>query len=191
VEVVPTEFHWEAAYVAPVMPMARGWERQLDVANNPLFYQAGQLTAQSYRTWLDNNGVAWVALSDAPLDGAGVAESKLVLSGTVPGLDEVWHSAHWKLYSVAGGNAIVQGPAWLVSETGDGLVLQSTGAGDVLIRVHYSPDWTLASGEGCLAEAAGSWIGVSVPGPEQFSLGLSLFGADSEDCPMVQAAAAS
>ena len=42
VEVVPTAFHWEAAYVAPAFPLARGWERQLDTANNSIFYDAGQ-----------------------------------------------------------------------------------------------------------------------------------------------------
>jgi hypothetical protein len=34
-EVVPTLDHWEAAYVAATVPLARGWERQLDVADNP------------------------------------------------------------------------------------------------------------------------------------------------------------
>ena len=50
VEVVPTAFHWEAAYVAPEFPLARGWERQLDTANNSIFYVAGKLNAGSYRT---------------------------------------------------------------------------------------------------------------------------------------------
>ena len=38
VEVPPTDHHWESAYVAPVFPLARGWERQIDIAYNPLFY---------------------------------------------------------------------------------------------------------------------------------------------------------
>ncbi len=99
---VPTEYHWEAAYVAPVMPLARGWERQLDVADNPIFYRSGALAAGTYRAWLLDDGVTFVALPDAPLDSAGQAEGRLVSSGQVPGLDLIWRSAHWRLYSVAG-----------------------------------------------------------------------------------------
>ena len=38
IEVVPTARHWEAAYVAATFPIARGWERQLDIRFNALFY---------------------------------------------------------------------------------------------------------------------------------------------------------
>ena len=45
VEVAPTTEHWEAAFVAsPHITLARGWERQLDIANNPIFYTDGALT---------------------------------------------------------------------------------------------------------------------------------------------------
>ena len=49
VEVIPTRLHWEAAFVAPHVPLARGWERQLDTADNPLFYGRRPLTAGMYR----------------------------------------------------------------------------------------------------------------------------------------------
>ncbi len=62
VEIPPTVHHWESAYVAPVFPLARGWERQLDVAYDGLFYRAGQLPAAAYRSWLLSNGVSYVAL---------------------------------------------------------------------------------------------------------------------------------
>ncbi len=38
IEVVATADHWEARFVAPVVMLARGWERQLDVYRNGLFY---------------------------------------------------------------------------------------------------------------------------------------------------------
>ena len=38
VEIVPTLRHWEVAEVAPEIPIARGWWRQLDMEYNPLFY---------------------------------------------------------------------------------------------------------------------------------------------------------
>src|SRR4051812_12858804 len=38
VEVVDPRTHGDASYVAPVVSLARGWYRQADVANNPIFY---------------------------------------------------------------------------------------------------------------------------------------------------------
>ena len=40
VEVVPTGDHWEAYWLPRAgFPLARGWYRQLDIAQNPLFYE--------------------------------------------------------------------------------------------------------------------------------------------------------
>ena len=36
VEVVPTRRHWETVYVASEVPLARGWERQLDIGRNAI-----------------------------------------------------------------------------------------------------------------------------------------------------------
>ena len=60
--------HWEAADLAKVVPLARGWERQLDQKANPIFYDGEPLTASSYHDWLRENAVRWVALPNAPLD---------------------------------------------------------------------------------------------------------------------------
>ncbi len=40
VEIPSTYRHWEAAYAAPKVLLARGWERQLDIAYNPIFYSS-------------------------------------------------------------------------------------------------------------------------------------------------------
>ncbi len=181
VEVVPTEFHWESLYVAPVMPLARGWERQLDEVDNPLFYGNGsRLDAATYRTWLLNNGVRFVALATAPLDFSGRAEARLVAAG-VPGLDLIWQSAHWRLYQVDGSTGIVAAPARLIADDGTRVVVSAPAPGPVLIRVRYSPDWQLASGQGCVAAAVGArgdgggtGIQVTVPKAEVFSLRLRL-----------------
>src|ERR1700678_1400240 len=102
VEVPPTQHRVEAAYIAPAFSLARGWERQLDIAYNGLFYEKGALTAASYRSWLLSNGVSYVALPNAPLDYAGTAEAALLRSGVVAGLRAIWQTAHWKLWSVLG-----------------------------------------------------------------------------------------
>ncbi len=181
VEVVPTADHWEAAYVAPVMPLARGWERQLDTADNPIFYRPGQLDGSAYRSWLIDNGVRFVALANAPLDPAGVAEATLVRSGQVRALRLVWANKDWRLYRVSGSAGIVSGPAVLLSTDTSRITVDAEGPGQVLIRVRYSPYWKIESGEGCVArftvgdQIQAPWVMVKVPGPEQFTLGLSLF----------------
>ena len=177
VEVVPTEYHWESVYVATVAPLARGWERQLDVADDPLFYRPGALTPQSYRAWLLADGVRWVADPAAPLDPAGRAEAALIRSGRVAGLTPVWRNRDWTLYSVADSPGLVSGPARLVDTAGTSVVLDTSGPGTVTIRVRYSRRWGVASGAGCLSRSEPSWLALRVPGPEQVRLGLGLLGA--------------
>ena len=65
VEIPFTENHWEAAHVAPHVALARGWERQLDRRYGALFYD-GTLTPASYRAWLDEHAVAYVARARRP-----------------------------------------------------------------------------------------------------------------------------
>ena len=59
----------------------------------------GALNAASYRQWLDELAVAYVAVPDTKLDFASVDEAKLIAGG-LPYLHEVWHNADWKLYQV-------------------------------------------------------------------------------------------
>ena len=64
VEAVPQYGHWESQQLAMVVPLARGWERQVDVVRNPLFYD-GTLTPEEYYGWLRDNAVRYVAISSA------------------------------------------------------------------------------------------------------------------------------
>jgi hypothetical protein len=182
VEVVPTEFHWESVYVSPVMPLARGWERQLDVSNNPLFYgDSARLDAVSYRAWLLDNGVRFVAVANAPLDFAGRAEAR-VIGGGVPGLRLTWQSADWRLYQVEGSGGIVLSPAHLLSASGDTVRVFTPRQGPVLVRVRYSPRWKLVSDAGCVApsvpgkefDGAATWMIVTTSKAGPFELRLSV-----------------
>jgi len=157
VEVVPTALHWEAAYVAPYFPLARGWERQLDTGANPIFYEPGALTAASYRSWLFANGVRFVALADVPLDYAGTAEARLVRAG-VPGLRLVWATPSWHLYAVLGAPGLVSGPARLLSADGASLRLTVTRPGEVVVRERYLDAWAVASGAATIRPAPGGWL---------------------------------
>ena len=77
VEVVDPATHGADQYVAARFPLARGWERQIDVADNPLFYTP-TLAPGAYRAWLDRLAVSWVALPQAPLDYGSRSEGRLV-----------------------------------------------------------------------------------------------------------------
>ncbi len=179
VEVVPTRQHWEAAYVAPSVPLARGWERQLDMGDNPLFYGDAQLTAADYHAWLIDNGVRFVALPDAPLDFAGTAEARLVRAG-VPGLVPAWSNAHWQVFSVAGSTGIVDGPAHLTGYEGSRVALDATATGSVVLRVRYSPHWAVTAGSACIYQGQGKWTRVEVraPGPITLRVRLTSTAAD-------------
>src|SRR5215218_380341 len=59
IEVVPTLRRGEAAFVAPVVPIARGWSRQVDTGRNPIFFD-GTLNADTYRKWLDDDAISYV-----------------------------------------------------------------------------------------------------------------------------------
>lgn len=98
VEVVDPRSHGSDRYVAAVYPLARGWDRQADQANNPLFYQRGALNAATYRGWLDSLAVGWVAVPAGALDYAS-GEARLVRAG-LPYLRRVWSSPQWQLYAV-------------------------------------------------------------------------------------------
>jgi hypothetical protein len=90
VELVDTATHWPSTYLLPKLVLARGWERQVDEALNPMFYGRAPLNAATYRGFLDRNAVAAVAVATGvPLDYSGTREAALVQGG-LPYLHEVW-----------------------------------------------------------------------------------------------------
>jgi hypothetical protein len=101
VEVVFTRNHWEAAHVAPAVPIARGWSRQRDRAVNALFYDEAPLTPARYRAWLRARRVGLVALPAAPLDHSARAEAALVERAPAY-LAPVHRSTRWRVWAVDG-----------------------------------------------------------------------------------------
>jgi hypothetical protein len=154
VEIPSTYRHWEAAYVAPQVALARGWERQLDIAYNPIFYSE-PLTAASYHSWLHANGVKFVALPDARLDDSSLGERALITSG-LPYLHEVWHDAHWRVWQVNDFGGLVDGPATLQAMSPDRVTLQVSAAQDIVVRVRATSHWTVHPG-GCATSTDDGW----------------------------------
>jgi hypothetical protein len=169
IEVVATADHWEARFVAPHVMIARGWERQLDVYRNGLFYEEHKpLTAARYRTWLAQNAISFIALPDAPLDYSAHAEARLLRGALPPYLREIWHSAHWRLFAVLGPSPLASPPATLESAGSDSLTLYAPRPGTYTVRVRFTPYWALAGGSGCVGRAPGGWTEVRARHPGSF-----------------------
>lgn len=149
VEIPFTENHWETAYVARRTSLARGWQRQLDRKDNPLFY-AGGLTPQKYTQWIDRNAVDYVAVPDAPLDYSAKTEAKIIAAG-VPGLKQVWSNDHWRLYRVQRPRPIATN-ATVTAAGHDELKLNVRSAGTVRLRLRWTPYWRIVHGTGCVAK---------------------------------------
>jgi hypothetical protein len=160
VEVLPTANHWESAYLAPHVDLARGWLRQIETTRNDVFYKEdAPLTHAAYRAWLHDNAVRYVALPDAPLDYSSVAERRLILREP-PYLEPVWRSRHWRVYEVRNTAPLVQAlgsAAAAVRWIGDdGFALDVLRPGKFLVRVAFTPYWSIARGRGCLLRH-GDW----------------------------------
>lgn len=183
VEIPFTSFHWEAYEIAPRFALARGWERQLDIKDNSLFYN-GTLNAATYESWLHALAVRFVAVPDAPLDYSAHQEKALIDRG-LPYLRPVFRSRNWRVYAVANATPIVQGAAVLRAMGPNSLELHASRAGRVFVRVRYSPYWALSGGPGCVSKA-GQFTELSLrhAGPVRLvmSFALDRIGATSPRC---------
>lgn len=186
VEVVPTRSHWEANYLTDHFQLARGWDRQADVEDNPLFYR-GQLTADRYRGWLQQMAVGWVARPKAPLDGASLAEARIVGSGTSY-LQPIWSSPTWDLYRVVPSRRLALG-ADVVRVEATSLILRFRHAGQADVQVRWSPYLVATpalgtAARGC-ARADGQFTTVTVTAAGDYVLG-SGFPLIQTGCPKAQ-----
>jgi hypothetical protein len=171
VEVPPTANHWESAYLAPDFELARGWLRQLDTTRDDIFYNDDEpLTAGAYRSWLHDNAIRYVALPDAPLDYSSVAERRLILHAP-PYLEPRWSDAHWRVYEVRDPAPLVQpldagtaGVRWIGHS---GFALDVTRPGEFLVRVAFTPYWSITHGSGCLVRH-GEWTTARASHPGVF-----------------------
>ncbi len=160
IEVAFTSSHWDATVLGRRFDLARGWERQLDLRYNGLFY-GGVLTPAAYDRWLLDAGVRYVALSDAALDPSSRAEAQLIRGG-LPYLREVFASQHWRVYAVLGAQPLASGPGRLASLGDDDFTLAADAAGAFLVRVRYTPLWHVTAGQATVGPAPDGWTRVTV-----------------------------
>jgi hypothetical protein len=159
VEVAFTRNHWEAAYLAPGVQLARGWERQLDEKANSLFYDGDALTAARYHRWLRDKAVRWVALPSAPLDYSARAEARLVASR--PSFLRLAETARrWRIYEVRTTAPPASGGARLTAAGPDGFDVVTRRA--TLVRQRYTPYYRATGG--CVSRGPEGWTRVTPDG---------------------------
>ena len=173
IEIPHTFSHWETAHVSPDFSLARGWLRQLDVERNNLFYDGRELSHTRYRRWLHENGIRWVAASDARLDYSAVDEDRLVRARP-PYLRLRGRLEHWDVYEVAGAS-LVRGGARLTALEPESFTLDAVQAGMFEVKVRSGPYWRVERGTACVGEA-GDWTRVRAdrPGIVKVSVRFSL-----------------
>ena len=162
IEVVPTLRRGEAAVVAPAVAIAKGWSRPPDIQRNPVFYD-GTLNADTYRQWLNDNAITYVALSKGPYDWAAADEATLVRRGFLLYLEPVWWDATWTLYEVKNPRPVVHLPGQVIARDATSLTLSLPSPGQYALRVRWSR--YLSASNGCVRPAKGGWSMVVVDEP--------------------------
>ena len=172
IEIPFTRSHWEAAEVARYFPIARGWERQLDIPRNGIFY-GGVLNATTYGTWLAEHGVSYVAVASVKPDYSSYHERALIESG-LPYLREVWRDDHWRLYRVTLPHAIVvpRAPAQmkLLGLRAEDFTIDVTRPGTAAVKVQWSQYWRAYGG--CV-ERDGEWTRVTAKRPGRLRVAMA------------------
>ncbi len=184
-EIPFTANHWETRFVPLTHPLARGWERQLDVKLTASSTTRGRSPPARYRAWLDDLAVRYVALPGVELDPAGAAEGRLVASGRVPGLREVWRSRDWRLYRLDGARPLARPPVRVTAIGLDTVDLTSPRPAVTVVRVRFTPYWALdARARLRGSRAAGGWTRVRLDAAGAARLAIRVrAGADPRDEP--------
>ncbi|MGH3023298.1 MAG: hypothetical protein ACRDNI_06545 [Gaiellaceae bacterium] len=175
VEVVPTGDHWEAYWVPRAgVPIARGWYRQVDIAENPLFYEA-PLVGEEYEAWLRGLGVRYVLLPDTQLGRVGEEREAELLRSGESGLLELTRAGEITLYELPDPTPILTGPgdARLTAMEHDRVAGELGAPGTYRLAVRWTPTWRVESGDVCVEEAPDGMTSVVARAPGTFVLGVS------------------
>jgi hypothetical protein len=176
VEVVPTFGHWEAWWVPRAgFPLARGWYRQIDLAENPELYRE-PLSPVAYRRWLQRMGVRYVLVPAARLGPMGAShEADLLRSGRA-GLVSVFRRSNWEIFELPAAVPILtgSGPAGLTRLGHDSVTGWTRKTGAHLLRIRYTPYWHVAAGDVCLERARDGMTLLRVSRPGRFELRSSV-----------------
>ena len=177
VEVVPTFGHWEAYHLPRAgISVARGWYRQLDLAQNPELYR-DPLEPAAYRGWLRSMGIRHVLLAHARLGPLGADREAALLRSGRSGLAPVFRSGDWTIYRLPDATPLLTGPATAVVERleHERIVARVAAPGTYRLRVRWSPYWKVR-GAVCVERASDGMTQVVARHAGRFTLDPSLRG---------------
>jgi hypothetical protein len=172
VEVVPTAAHWEAYWIPRSgLPLARGWYRQLEIADYPTLFR-GRLTAAVYLAWLNEVGVKYVLLPATKLDPVDSSAEVRVLRAGTSGLEPVFTSTTGTIYAVPHPSSLLTGPGSpRITALGHQNVSGWVGrAGSYTLRIRYSRYWQVRPASACIRPARAGMITLEIREPGAFAL---------------------
>ncbi len=171
VEVVPTTNHWEDYYLPKSgIGLARGWYRQLDIADNPALYRP-TLTPAAYRQWLRSVAVKYVVVTDLQPAAMGAPREAALVSSGRAGLRRVYASHTFTIYELRDATPILTGHGRAELTSVGHLAISGWNArpGSYTLRIHYLPYWQSAPGA-CVVPAAGGMSKLVLKTAGRFSL---------------------
>ena len=193
VEVVPTYDHWESYWLPREgFALARGWYRQLDIAENPVLY-GDPLGPAGYRRWLRRMSVRYVLLPRSHLGKKGAPREAALLRSGKAGLTEVFRSRDWRIFEFTEARPLLSGPGAprITLFSHDRIVAWTDRPGTYRLAVRYMPYWDVG-GPVCVTRAPDGMTTVRVRRPGHFALDSDggptalvsspLGGADAKTC---------
>jgi hypothetical protein len=178
VEVVADGTHTAAYALLEHAALARGYETQADNAFNRVLMSWTDLTPVSYKVWLDNNSVGYVALPTTVVRAN--PEYSLVSTAMLPYLTTIWSNPDWVLMRVRQPNPIVAPPATVFDADQAVLELAVPRPGPVHIRVRWSAFLSVDGPDGApaaqLANDGSGWTVLTVAVPGRYLLQGSATG---------------
>ena len=159
IHVVALRRHWEAdVFPEAGYPITRGWYRQADDIHNSFFYEP--YDAATYTAWLRRMGVEYVYLADAPLDVWSRREARILeTSGEFERVDQ---AGAWTVYRLRDAEPLVVGLdgglGRVVAFDHRAVKLTVDSPGSYLVKVTWSPYWTLEGGPGELRPGPGGFL---------------------------------
>jgi hypothetical protein len=115
--------------------LARGWETQEDTALNGALNE-DPLNPVTYKLWLDNNAVGYVALPSTSVEV--YPEYTLVQSGSAPYLQQIWRDKDWQLFRVADRTPIVGHPASVLAHDQKSMTIIVPCKCTIAVRLRWS-----------------------------------------------------
>jgi hypothetical protein len=178
VEVVNDGTHTAAFALLNHAALARGYETQADNSLNPVLSSKTALTSLSYRVWLDNNAVGYVALPTVAVHAN--PEYRLVSTAGLPYLKPIWSDRTWTLLRVSRPNPIVTSPARMLDADQSNIEIEVPRAGREYVRVRWSrylrADGPDDAPPGILANDGYGWTVLTAPEPGRYVLHGSTTG---------------